>query len=126
MEMFIYSDKTFRVLDLSNGQTKHLFSFRSEPEEDDFTAFRYFPTHRKLVLGKTNGQLAVYSAQSGERETFLKGSHEGAVTFIEFDDFNKLYVTVGGDAKVMVQRASDGVLLRELRGCFSGGEVSCV
>ena len=64
MEIFIFADKAFRVINAVNGQTKHLFSFKGESEED-FTAFRYFASQRKILLGKTNGEVGVYSGQTG-------------------------------------------------------------
>ena len=55
MEMYIFVDRTFRVIDLTRGQVKHIFSFRQEPSDEDYTAFRYFPGNKKMVLGNTNG-----------------------------------------------------------------------
>lgn len=54
MEIYIFVDKTVRIIDLHQGQVKHIFSFRSRPDEE-FTAFRYFSSQKKILLGNSNG-----------------------------------------------------------------------
>lgn len=125
MEMYVFAGKTLRVLDLANGQLKHIFSF-AHPSDHDFTLFRYFSCLKRFLLGNSRGEIAVFSPQTGQQEGTLRESHEGAVSFIEFDELNKLYVTVGYDSKVLVHRSSDGSLLRELKNNFLGREVSCI
>lgn len=56
----------------------------------------------------------------------LKEGHEGAINFIEFDELNKLYVSVGYDSKILVHRCSDGNMVRELKNNFNGKEISCI
>jgi WD40 repeat protein len=112
MEMYLFLNKTFRIIDLFNGQIKHIFSFKNGPADEEFTIYRYFSGPKKIVLGTSNGDIAIYSGQTGELEANLKTAHEGAVSFIEYDEFNKLYITVGYDSKILVHRASDGSMLR--------------
>ena len=79
-----------------------------------------------MILGKTNGEVSVYSCQTGDLELVLKTSHEGAITYIDYDEFNKLYLTVGYDSKILIHKASDGSLIRELKNNFNSKEINCV
>jgi WD40 repeat protein len=81
MEMYVFAGKTLRVLDLANGQLKHIFSF-AHPSDHDFTLFRYFSCLKRFLLGNSRGEITVFSPQTGQQEGALKESHEGAVSFI--------------------------------------------
>ena len=63
--MYVFSVKTLRVIDLTKGQIKHIFSLKSTNSEEEFTAFRYFPNQKKYVLGSSNGTISLYSALTG-------------------------------------------------------------
>ena len=34
MEMYVFANKTLRVIDLFNGRIKHIFSFKNSPNEE--------------------------------------------------------------------------------------------
>ncbi len=65
MEMFVFSTKALRVIDLYKGQIKHIFSFKRSPSEKEFTAFRYFSCQKKFVLGSSSGEISIFSAVTG-------------------------------------------------------------
>jgi hypothetical protein len=66
MEMYLFANKTLRVLNLNNGQIKHIFSFKHTPNDDEFTVFRYFSCLKKFVFGNTKGEISIYNPQTGE------------------------------------------------------------
>jgi hypothetical protein len=65
MEMYLFANKTLRVLNLNNGQIKHIFSFKYTDGGDEFTVFRYFSCLKKFVFGNMKGEIAIYNPQTG-------------------------------------------------------------
>lgn len=55
MEMYVFVNKNLRVIDLYNGQTKHIFSFKSCSDDEEYTVCRYFASLKKFILGNTKG-----------------------------------------------------------------------
>ena len=55
MEMFVFVNRTVRVIDLFKGQVKYILSFKGGNSDEDHTAFRYFAGEKKIVLGSSNG-----------------------------------------------------------------------
>ena len=53
--MYIFANKNLRVIDLINGQIKHIFSFTHYSEDEEYTVCRYFSSLKKFVLGNTKG-----------------------------------------------------------------------
>jgi hypothetical protein len=82
MEMFVYANKTLRVIDLYKGQVKHIFSFKHAPSDEEYTHFRYFSCIKKFVLGSSKGEISIFNHQTGELESTLKECHEGSINFI--------------------------------------------
>lgn len=73
----------------------------------DYTAFRYIPSLQKIVLGSSNGVLSLHSGATGELLEEFNESHDGGVSYIDYDEYNKLFVSFGNDAKIMVHRSVD-------------------
>lgn len=48
------------------------------------------------------------------------------MSFIEFDELNKIYITVGYDSKILIHQSADGTMLRELKNNFNGKEITCM
>jgi|JI10StandDraft_1071094.scaffolds.fasta_scaffold288295_1 hypothetical protein len=65
MEMFVFSSKALRVVDLYKGQIKHIFSFKQISTEEEFTTFRYFACEKTFALGSSNGEVSIYSSATG-------------------------------------------------------------
>lgn len=83
--MYVFVNKSLRVIDLRNGQTKHIFNFKNCTDDEQFTVCRYFPSLKKFILGNTKGEISIYNNKTGQLENKLKCTHEGAISFIEFD-----------------------------------------
>ena len=77
-------------------------------------------------MANTGGEISLYSHSTGRLERKLVEKHEGCVSFLDFDELNKLLVSVGEDNKIMIHRTSDGTLLREYRNNFNGKYITCM
>ena len=77
---------------------------------------------RKFAIGNEKGETILYGTSSGEIEGKLV-SHENAVSFIDYDEYNGLLMTAGFDSHIYVhRRKKDGTfeVVRELRKNFNG------
>ncbi len=63
MELYIFANKTIRVIDLNNGRIKHIFSFKNS-NDSEITAFRYFPCIKKFLCGNTKGETQIFNPKS--------------------------------------------------------------
>ena len=59
MQMYVFANRSLRVLDLHSGRIKYILSFGSSSSDEDYTCFRYFPNSRKIVLGCSNGSVSI-------------------------------------------------------------------
>lgn len=88
---------------MSKGSVKYIYGcFNSS--DCDYTCFRYFACIFKFAIGNDKGEVALYDISTGAFTFQLKSQHESSVIGVEYDQLNKLFVTVGIDSSIIIYR----------------------
>jgi hypothetical protein len=110
-EIYIFTQKDLRVFDMAKGSVKYIYGcFNSEDE--DYTCFRYFSCILKFAIGNDKGEISVYDITTGAYFYRLSTAHEGSVIGVEYDQLNKLFVTIGLDSSILVHKETTRELVR--------------
>lgn len=69
-----------------------------------FVEFRYFSCIERFALGNDNGQVQIYDISTGSQLYQLKTQHEGSIIGVEYDQLNKLFITIGLDSSILIHK----------------------
>jgi hypothetical protein len=66
--------------------------------------FRYFSCILKFAIGNDKGEVSLYDVTTGSYSYKLHTAHEGSVIGVEYDQSNKLFVTIGLDSTILIHK----------------------
>ena len=73
---------------------------------DDITIFKIVQQNKKFIIGDERGNIELYSYATGEKIKRLK-CHSKEVSQIAIDFTNKLFLSVGWDSYIYIQREEE-------------------
>lgn len=109
---------------MGRGCIKYIYGCFNSSDED-YTCFRYFSCILKFAIGNDKGEVSLYDITTGSYLYKLQTTHEGSVVGVEYDQANKLFITIGLDSSILIHKETTKELVREIKGNFYGKEISC-
>ncbi len=88
---------------MTKGCVKYIYGcFNSE--DAAYTCFRYFACISKFAIGNDKGEVALYDVSTGACSYLLTSQHEGSIIGVEYDQQNKLFISVGVDSSILIHK----------------------
>ena len=102
-EIILGTRKDVRFIDIYTGKTKKIYKGLTQNKYDDITVFKIVQQNKKFIIGDEKGNIELYSYATGEKIKRLK-CHSKEVSQIAIDFTNKLFLSVGWDSYIYIQR----------------------
>lgn len=103
-ELVVCTRNDLRFYDLQNGRLKRILTHLISKEETDLlTGFKLIQMNRNILITDHKGNMKIFSYRSGELILALQ-AHTSAVSYLFVDKLNKLFLSIGSDSTMMIQR----------------------
>lgn len=100
--LLILTEVDLRLIDLETGKLKEIFCYFMN-NDFDITYFKYIPSIKKYAIGADNGRILLYDLTTGKQTDELE-PHENAVSFIDYDTVNGMFVSGSYDSNINIQK----------------------
>lgn len=126
-ELIVFTKDDLRLYDVRTGRIKHIFTGYLQSEEEP-SAYRYIHDGRIFAVGSSQGELRLYSKETGMLVAQLE-PHEGDISSIVYDATNRMFISAGWDSNILIQKQNKGKpvayeRIRSIRDNFDRKEVN--